>query len=353
MVNIREAVLGDNDNLIKLQKKCPMGTDLQIELDGSPDFFNRSKAYEDWHILVAEDNDKIVGSAGYAVKDVVINERVEKTGYEYGFMVDPDHRRKGIASALQLEVEEQCVSKGVEFLHLNITEGNVPSMTLFTKLGFIEIRDCIPIMLMAYKHNKVDEYKIRRMKEGDIPVVISLMNKTYSNHNFYEPFTERSFREYYARMPFYDINDIFLYEDGDSVRAVAGYWDYNKVMKFTLKSLNNRWKLMSFLVKILSVISTMPKMPGKGEQMSNWYLTPFAYRDDNAAKQLLGYILNLALESDVNMITLPLDANDPIVQVLDAFRGNKGQFKWFVKPLGTKKIPGLSRNPLYIDVIDI
>ena len=54
-MNIRDAIQEDNQSLIELQRKCPMGTDLVLQLDSSPDFFSRSRGYEAWHVLVAEE----------------------------------------------------------------------------------------------------------------------------------------------------------------------------------------------------------------------------------------------------------------------------------------------------------
>ena len=61
---IREAIQKDNQQLIELQKKCPMGSDMSLQFDSSPDFFNRSRGYTDWHLLVAEEDGKILGAAG-------------------------------------------------------------------------------------------------------------------------------------------------------------------------------------------------------------------------------------------------------------------------------------------------
>ena len=97
MIKIREATEGDNDALVELQKKCPQGTSLILGIDSSPDYFARSGPFKAWHVFVAIENDIIVGSAACAIRDTYIESREFKTAYEYGFIVDPHHRRKGIA----------------------------------------------------------------------------------------------------------------------------------------------------------------------------------------------------------------------------------------------------------------
>jgi len=173
-----------------------MGSDLLLQLDGSPDFFNRSRGYEDWNIIIAEEDGQIVGSAGFAVQDKTIGGSLFSGVYEYGFMVDPEHRRRGIASRLQESIDQHAKDRGSDFLHLNITEDNVASRGLFMKHGFQPIRDCSPLMFMTYKKHKIDQYKMRPMKEGDIPVVVTLLNEYNQGRDFYTPYTEESFKEY-------------------------------------------------------------------------------------------------------------------------------------------------------------
>ena len=325
-----------------------MGSNLRLQLDSSPDFFNRSRGYTDWTVLVVEEDNQIVGSASYAVQDKVVNGSVFRGLYEYGFMVDPDQRRKGVASRLQEAVESYAGDNGVDFLHLNITEDNVASRGLFLKHGFEPMRQCSALMFMAYKTHETNHYKIRPMKEGDIPVVVTLLNEYYEGYDFYTPFTDTSFTEYFNRVPFYDMEHIYIYEH-DTVKAVAGYWDYNKVMRFTLQGYNTRWKLMAFVAKTLGRIISMPRLPEVGEQMSNWYIMPFAYRDPEAANQLIMHILNLALQSKVSMVSLPVDVENPAYTELDENNPNKGSFTWYVKPL--KKLPEIKK--VYVDPMDV
>ena len=347
---IREAIQEDNQQLIELQKKCPMGSDMLLQLDSSPDFFNRSRGYKDWHLLVAEEEGKILGAAGYAVQDKPIGGETYSMVYEYGVMVDPDARRKGIASSLQREIEAR--TSGSDYMHLNITEDNIASHSFFKGYGFEPVKKCVPLMVMAYKEHKVEALKIRRMREGDIPVVVDLLNETYRDYAFYEPFTEDSFMEHYGRLPFYNLNDIYLFEQ-DTVMAVAGVWDYDKVMKFTLLKFNNRWKMMRLMTRVMGLLTAMPKMSGVGEQMSNWYLTPLGYRDPDAASQLVGYLLNLAYKRNVGMISLPLAADSPIKEVLSGYRYGEGIFIWYMKSISGKELPDVSSKPLFVDVQDV
>ena len=349
-MNIREAVQDDNQSLIELQRKCPMGTDLLLQLDSSPDFFNRSRGYENWHVLVAKEEGMLLGAAGYTVQDKPIGGESYSLVYEYGFMVDPGARRRGIASCLQIEIEKRTADSDV--MHLNIIEGNTASHNFFTGRGFQQVKGCVPFMVMAYREHTVDKFKIRRMREKDIPVVVDLLNETYRGYELYNEMTEDSFREYYGRLPFYNMDDIYLYE-GDTVLAVAGVWDYDKVMKFKLMGFDTKWKLMRMMTNFMGLFTAMPRIPDVGEEMTNWYLTPIGFRDTHAANQLLGYLLNMAYKQNVGMINLPMDGDSHVKEIRSGYRHGTGSFFWYMKPMSGKELPEMGSKPMYVDIRDI
>lgn len=347
---IREATKTDNEQLLQLQSKSPMGSDLIIQLDSSPDFFNRSKGYKDWTILVAEDGDKLLGAAGYAVQNKPIAGKIFKMVYEYGFMVDPDARRMGVASTLQTEIELR--NSDSDYLHLNITEDNQASHGFFTKMGFEIVKNCGPFMLMAYKEQKVDRYKVRPVKEGDIPVVVELLNETYTDYEMFTPFTEETLTDYINALPFFSLSDLYIHEQ-ESMLAVAGFWDYDKVMKFTMLGFNAKWRLMRLFTNFMGKFTDMPYMPGIGEQMTNGYLMLLGYRDPNAAQNLIGHILNHARGKGVGMVSLNIDKSSHLKEALTGFRYGEGSFNWYMKPMNGNTIPENTGKAFYVDQLDV
>jgi GNAT superfamily N-acetyltransferase len=133
---IRKAELGDNEALLKLQLRCPQGTDLVFQFDRSPDFFARSMPYERLWTFIAEEGDQIVGSIECALRDLYIGGVICKAMYVFGVMVDPEHRRKGIASMLQAEVDGVASRVDADLMYVFIVEENVPSIRMTEKMGF-------------------------------------------------------------------------------------------------------------------------------------------------------------------------------------------------------------------------
>ena len=354
MIKIREANEEDNGVLIELERKCPMGTNLVLSHDSSPDYFARSRPFKDWHVLVATENNRIVGSVGYAIRDTYVSGKPCKTAYEYGFMVDPQHRRKGIATQLQKRVECLALQKNVDLLHLNVTEENVPSMNLFSKMGFKLIKDCTVFSLMVYKKQKlVEEVTVRSMEKTDIEKVVSMINDMYHDYDFFRPFQSEDFVERVKRMPYYDLHNILVFEDGEDIKACLGYWDYNKVMKFIVQKFNWRMRILSFMTKIMSLFTKTPVIPKPSEPLMMYYLATPAYKDSAGLVELIKRIINIALENNVTFLNIPVDLESPIATVLSKFTHAKVKLHFFVKPLRHKEFPDLGKKKLYIDIVDI
>ena len=81
--------------------------------------------------LVAEEDGKV---AGYVGSQTVIDE-----SDMMNVAVHPDHRRKGIAEALVVELVEALKKRESHCLTLEVRASNEPAKALYEKLGFTQV----------------------------------------------------------------------------------------------------------------------------------------------------------------------------------------------------------------------
>ncbi len=355
MTLIREATERDNDALNELQKKCPAGTSLVLGVDSSPDYFARSRPFRDWHVFVASENDIIVGSAAFAVSDTYVEGRKIKTAYEYGFVVDPLHRRKGIAEKLQGHIEDIALDKGVNLLHLDIIEDNIPSLNLFSKMGFEKVRDCTTISLMPYKRQRITaDANIRSMEEADVDDVTGLINEMYRGYDFFAPFEPKDFVEYLGRIPHFDFHNILVFENNGKLEACLGVWEYDKVRKYIVEKLNWRISLQTNLIKLLGLFTKMPYIPKPGEPLLSYNLATLAYKKPESMTELLKKTINTALENKINFIHVSIDPSCPMATVLSQFRyQTRMKMHVLTKPLKQASFPHSRERKIYFDVTEM
>jgi GNAT superfamily N-acetyltransferase len=80
--------------------------------------------------LVAWENEEALGHAYLALSDPPELQDMQ---------VRPEHRRRGVASALTSVVAQNALSLGFDRLRLEVSEGNTAAQVLYQRCGFVDI----------------------------------------------------------------------------------------------------------------------------------------------------------------------------------------------------------------------
>ena len=342
MIKVRPARASDNEALLSIHKNSPQGTTIILSTDSSPDYFNRTKAYKNSHVFVAEENGKVVGSSSCAILDTVIDGKPCKARYGFGVMVDPAHRRKGVAYQLGNQALH-LLNEEVDLRFAIIIQGNTPSISLITKRGSKLMRDFHSVALFVYKGppSEHPEY-IRPMREEDTEDVVALLNRHYKGYDLYKPYTKTSFLQEIERKPFYELSDINLYVDEDGVRACLGLWDYNKILRLSILDIPQE-------MIDQSIASNAPFIPEKGLTLVNYYGTHLAYDDEGIVMDLVRHSLNELSNREAHYLQIPLDVESQAYGLLSKLPNMMTPFHIFAKPSEGKEFPGMGKNPVYVD----
>ena len=108
-----------------IEKEC-FGVDAWSEKSVASELTNKLSLW-----LVAVDGDRV---AGYVGSQTVCDETDMMN-----VAVHPDHRRKGIAEALIAALSAGLKERGNVCLTLEVRASNVPAITLYDKLGFVQV----------------------------------------------------------------------------------------------------------------------------------------------------------------------------------------------------------------------
>lgn len=269
-------------------------------------------------------------------------------------MVDPQERRKGIAMKLQERIEHNAVEKGVDLLYLTILEDNMPSIGLFSKMGFEKIKDCATFSLMAYKKQRITkETNIRSVGESNLTEVASMINEMYQDYNFFHPLKAKDLLDYTRRIPGFDLHNMFMFQDNQDIKACLGYWDYAKVRKYIVQKFNWRLRTQLSLLKLASLFTEMPRIPKPGEPLVSYNLTTLAFKDPEGMTELIKHVLNIAIEDKVNLLHIPVDLKSQAAEVLSRFRHARVGLQLFVKNLSGNNFSRLREDKVYVDATEI
>jgi ribosomal protein S18 acetylase RimI-like enzyme len=132
-MEIRKLTIDQYEELVNLWRRAglpfkPKGRDskeaIARQMNANPEFF-----------LGAFENGRLVGA-------VIVSSDGRK-GWINRLAVDPDFRRRGVASTLVAEAERVLRKHGIRIFCALIEDGNEASKRLFKKCGYLEHRDII------------------------------------------------------------------------------------------------------------------------------------------------------------------------------------------------------------------
>ena len=349
---IREATLKDNAELIELQAKCPQGTTLIVSTVNTPDFFARSSIYEDSKIYVVCEQTRIIASAACAVRNAVVNSKIEKVGYEFQAFVAPEHRGKRIAGRLLQIREEYLRKQGAVLSYSLIMEGNTPSIHHITRQGFKRHRTVIMPSIPVFKEMDTrSKGSIRQVLPGDLPAVASLLNNTWKDYELYEPVTIESLDQLFTRTPTYSYDNLLMLEDNGEIAACLGFWDWSRVMQITVTTLSTKMRMMNLIVDVMRTFRPLPRGPKPGDILKQAVLTTMGFTDVEYMAMLLRHMNNLALKKGIQQIFFLADRNTPLSSVSKGFIHMDTAIHLYIKPLRDDIL--LSDGPVYINGFDM
>ena len=301
----------DNSSLLDLEKLCPHGNEsYAINADRSPDVTVRYKIYNNWNLLVAEENGKVVGSVGWTVKG-----QDRKYVYLAEINVHPDFQRGGIASKLLREVEKNA--EDADHIYCYVVEPNTAARSLFKNLGYSKIRDVKAFILSAYRKMDLDErFKIKKMDENEIPDVVNLLNSYHSNHEHFTHHSPESFKHHLNSIPAYGMENFWVAKDENDILACAGLWDCSKVVESYFSKEPFMLKFMGTVYRFLGKLRKTPYLAREGERLKLIFTADHAFKNYDAMASLTAHFNNLLVDWGRNYMMTHVDPDDNLLNII-------------------------------------
>jgi len=323
-MHIREARDGDNEELQQLQARCPQGTTLVVSTVNTPDFFARAKAYSDYRVYVAVEDNHIVGSTACALRTGMISGKEEKVGHVFQAFVDPDYRGRRIAGQMHQHREEYLRHKGAALAYSLIIEGNTPSIHYISREGFQWHRAMVmPCLLVLKDMAAGSRYRIRTAVTDDLPSIAGLVSETWLDCELYEPRSAETLQQFIIRTPGYDLDNLFVLQEDDTIVACLGFWDWSQVMKITVGD----------------------------ELLRQIMLTPIGYKRREHLTALLKHVNNVARQRGIGYIYCVCEQGHPLLSSLRGFTRIDTAIHVYIKYLREDTV--LANKQLFIDGVDL
>jgi GNAT superfamily N-acetyltransferase len=315
----------------------------------TPDFFARAKAYESCKVYVAYEGDTIIASHACALRNALVNGKLSRVGYSFQTFVHPDHRKKNLAKQLLKHMEDYLIQNGAVLVYGLIMGKNLPSIKLVESIGFRLQRKLIMPALGVRKMMDIQSSEmVRTAGPEELQDVADLVNKTWKNHELYEPVSAESLARFISRTPGFFMENLLVLEDKGEILACLGFWDWSRVMQLTLKALSLKFKIMG---RLLFITRLLPQPLKAGDKLNQIMLILVGYNDPSHLTILIKHINNYAYGRDIRQIFCICERNHTMLKGIKGFTKISTNIELYIKPLKANFMP--NKYPVFIDGIDM
>ena len=346
MFRIREATREDNNALLQLESQSPQGTGISIVLDRD-DYFYRSRLHENSTVLIAEEDEKLVGIMAYAIKEVFINGEREKAAYFYDLRGEASYRRSMKRGLLRLW---RAALQGMEeaeasFIYGHVKADNNDSMNISAKVGARPISSFDILSLPALQGQAPSLNPHLDALDEEVERLSSLVGtRNLKPCDFHAAYTRGAKFGY--------LRGIFRVEQGGSIAQVSA-WDLSSIYRGRVLRMPISLRVLAGVLNPLSTILPVPRIPRVGEQIK--YLQLFdpvcqGKQGTKLLKDLIQQIRRMAYADGIDILTLFVYTDDPLSRLPKFFPEKVLHYNTMALPLCKTELP---ERPFYLDIRDI
>lgn len=351
MVLIRPFNEDDNQRMLEIERLCPQGDEKCAMGVDKKDITARYGMYDNWNVLVAEEDGKVAGWIGLTVKTTP--EKKEKYAYITEVMVDPAFQKTGIATRLIKEAEKKAQEMEADYVYCYIYEPNKASKSLFEKVGYSEMRNIKFPGISTYKELDVSsEYSIKSI-DTEIGDAVDLINEYNKGFRHFMQFTDQTFESRLKFIPGYGLEDFWVVRDKDNkVAACAGLWNSSGLVNLYYAREPAAMKVMKSVFGALSYITRVPKFPAEGEHFKVLYIVDYAFDKNkpDAMLALLKHLNNVSVDRRQDFMMAMTDPEDGLLAVIKKLKPQTEVWNVFARSF-EGELPTFS--PFYVDIRDM
>ncbi len=353
-IRIRNATPADRRALQRIRTQCVQESGWHSAATlPSPDFFARTRAYEDPRVFVAEVDGSIVGSAACGLRTGLVTGRSGRIGYEFRYCVAPAYRRRGLGRALHHHIEGVLREQGAALSCLLVAKDNLPAVRLFESLEFTRNRTLRVPFLLPYKTMIAPGMgAVRPARPADLPAIASLLNATWNGFALFTPFTANSLAEHLARLPDFTVDNLLVLERNGGLSACVGYWNRHGIIAITGLARNPRLRFLRRILNLAHRLLPLPSLPAPGDALTQWCLTPVGFTSPEALHAVLVTLNNRAVRERIGQLFLAGERHAPWLSALKGFLSANAFVHLYVKPL-EEGISLPPETPVYLDAVDL
>lgn len=329
-IKIRLADINDNQQIIELVKRYPTSSSLSYVVDRAPNYFKLCELQGyDYKVLIAEANNKVLGSLVISFNNVYLEHKVQNIAYTCDLRVEPFIRRTGIADELMkggFKIINQVLGKDFN-VFTSVLKDNLAGLKKNQNL----LRDGIANMqevalLKSYflfplftKKLKTNKFNIRYACQEDLNDMFNLWKEINSKKNLAQYFDINSFKNWVNNTEGLGLNNFLVAEKNNKIIGFMGLWNQSKIRKIIIHNQNTQIRLFKNFWNFGAKLINIPKFPKAGQELNFYSITNLCIKDSECFEQLLYNAFKHIKINNSMFLALALDIRDELNEKLKYF----------------------------------
>src|SRR5215213_9664552 len=305
MIKYQLATNNDNQQLINLTAASGMKGDIALRIDRKPDFFKLLHMRGESKVLVAIDNDTIIGSLCVSLQQVYVGGEILPLYYIGDFKVAEGFRNKGVGLQLCNELANEIVPLGADLAFLNVSKGNNkpfsffkdrPGIPDFQNIGIFHIHQFIGKRRKSFH----TPYQIELTAASN--EVITFLNRHYSKYELGTVITREKLEG----------TEVFAIREQGKIVAAMCLIDTMNIKQNVVTKLSWKMKAMLKLLNFAGGAFGLSKMAVLHEPVRMLYIKYLAADDNNRrfVRLLINHGRNIAYEKGYSFVSIGLHEKD-------------------------------------------
>nr|WP_299172392.1 GNAT family N-acetyltransferase [uncultured Allomuricauda sp.] len=312
MVLYRPASLEDDRQLLDLTSSVGMKGIIQIRTDRNPSFFKLMELRGKSHVIVGEENGKIVGSICITHEEVFIQQKVTPLFYIADFKVAPSHRNKGIGLQLTNEAVKYLESVNADFTLLHVSKGNKRPFAFFSdRKGYPDFENIGTFKIFQLTGSQKNNPKIQPVLMQPRKEIIDFLNDYYKHFELASLITESSLEKC----------EVYGFSKGDKLKGVVCISDTSDYKQHVPLKLPSLLKFFIKLYNFLCPITGKNKLPKIGSpiKMLNIKYLAVPDLDKTVIRALIEKARNEVYHRSHTFVSIGLHEKDPILKQIPGY----------------------------------
>lgn len=309
----REAIPEDDRSLLGLTSSAVMPGIIKLMTSRQPSFFNLVRQRGVSKVIVAEEDNELIGSICISQEIVFIDKKPCKLFYISDFRVNHSQRNKGIG--LQLTNEAVCCleKQDADFAFLNVSKGNKRPFVFFSDRKKFPDFENIGIFniyqFLGAKKGANNDFQV--LETSADQKIIDFLNEYHSNFQL-APVLD------YDQL---ENTSIYTIEENNDLLAVMCIGDYNDCKQHIVISLPWYLQLSIIVMNLFRTISGTNLLPTTNQPIKMLHIKYLAVkrRDKRLIKSLIRRAQNEVQLKSYSFVSLGLHEKDPLIEKLPKF----------------------------------